>query len=101
MTHTKGPWEVGNYNVNASDRIVYSVNVTYAASPNDSISAKELRANAHLIASAPDMLFALEVSLEKIQAFAIGEDGLPIQPLWLDYVEKTITEAINKARGVI
>lgn len=92
MTHTKGPWTVGEYKANTGrveietvergidcPQFGYIIGWVLAADKND--------ANARLIAAAPDMLEALEIALEQ------GD----FQPK----VKEIIVNTINKAKGVI
>lgn len=86
--HTPGPWEVVDYNIEVTKGTTYTVN------NRGGVGAHELRANARLIAAAPDMLEALkniihELWLDDMSNFEQGqikalEDGI---------------KAINKATG--
>lgn len=84
MEHTKGPWklfekyipyEYDYFYVKTKAKCICSISFT---------KDEEQRANAHLIAAAPDLLEACKATLEAIQ----GAD---------DYLERKIKQAITKA----
>ena len=57
MNHTPGPWRTTGLNVRAGDALIcYATNHW----EDDLTPESERQANAHLIASAPDLLSALE-----------------------------------------
>ena len=58
--HTPGPWKVADYLVVTSKGTVYTFE-------NETTKAGELRANARLIAGAPETLAALEALVEVAQ----------------------------------
>ena len=62
LNHTPGPWTTGSYNVEAGP------DVTYAVHARDT-SAHTLRANARLIAAAPDLLHALKWAAEYVSLY--------------------------------
>lgn len=96
--HTPGPWQHMLHG-NCSDELapwrVYTIN-------NGEInSLPETRANAQLIAAAPEMLEALEVILhhenERIQVeVAKQKNGMPLVNVTLSRIARS---AIKKARG--
>lgn len=90
--YTKGPWSAVTYNV------VTDSGPTYLVSNKDfPVSAHELRANARLIASAPELLEALEHCIayfEKYKPKFCGvEDDRDCSPY------NDAVEAIAKATG--
>ena len=83
MKHTKGPWQITGYKNPRGKFFTYQISPTYADGMLladvwgvDHLKG-ECRANAYLIAAAPDLLDALEA----IIACATGEAGftLPMQ----------------------
>ena len=86
---TKGPWRV------VLNRMVYSVD-DFIAEVGRSIDLKADRADAHLIAAAPDMYGALEVDLDYIMTEAEKRDFDPPVPCEL---LADIEHALAKARG--
>jgi hypothetical protein len=85
-THTPGPWTVSQPSGNYIDTATGSVAaLTYGAT----------KADAHLIAAAPDLLAALETALEMLidswgdEQIAAGDDQ----------VANVIKDAITKAKG--
>jgi hypothetical protein len=78
-THTPGPWRTTGLNVRASDALIcYATNHW----EDDLTPESERQANAHLIASAPDLLSALE---RLVHPMADDED--------LDYARGIIAKA--------
>jgi hypothetical protein len=62
MKHTPGPWRTnGSFNVECNPETLYLVRNNTGGS-----KAGELRANANLIASAPDLLEALEMLIDML-----------------------------------
>ncbi len=59
MTHTKGPWIVDE-STNGVYRITNSDNEEIARSPRSGIAGQRTYSNAKVLASAPDLLEALE-----------------------------------------
>lgn len=92
MTHTKGPWNVPEYKEQSIDADSLEIAIV-------SCRRKEWRANARLIAAAPDLLSALEAMVDAVD---MGDD--------LDHaLDCTDAErcalcqaraAIDKARGI-
>ena len=77
--HTTGPWEARkNCDVMSGDRLVADCMTGWL---------REDRANAHLIAAAPEMLEALERIRDESGPFNLGE------------MRKLVESAIRKARG--
>lgn len=94
--HTPGPWTMhprfdDGAEVRALAPVAWcGVASTHGASGNQSIDAAEARANARLIAAAPDLLAALE-------DIARGDYS---DPLCMRTPEQRAREAIAKAKGV-
>jgi hypothetical protein len=80
-THTPGPWRTTGLNVRAGDALICYATNHWA---DDETPESERQANADLIASAPDLLSALE---RLVHPMADDED--------LDYAR----EIIAKAKG--
>lgn len=81
-THTPGPWRTTGLNVRAGDALICYATNHWA---DDETPESERQANADLIASAPELLDALE---RLVHPTADDDD--------LDYAR----EVIRKARGV-
>ena len=81
-THTPGPWRTTGLNVRAGDALICYASNHWA---DDETPESERQANADLIASAPDLLAALE---RLAHPMADDDD--------LDYAR----EVIAKARGI-
>jgi hypothetical protein len=98
-THTKGPWHIGQGNGEGSifcesgrTRLESGGTTLY---PICDISRgwdeEEDKANARLIASAPDLLAAARLANEELLALGVGSSGSPaLRALW---------EAIAKTEG--
>lgn len=95
-THTPGPWHI------TSESVQYH----YIHAPNNGIVAEvgkrsnvngEGKANARLIAAAPELLSALKAALPAVEYMAEGESGLPVA------VYRQVVAAIAKAdpNGVV
>lgn len=100
MTHTKGPWDIGGVNGGGLPHTVYCDDATGSAVAKCDFefvnrSKEELRANARLIAAAPDLLEALEMSL---QAYDYGHTG-PKATIRIAKFEEKASAAIAKAKG--
>ena len=90
MTHTKGPWAV----IGEADYldIVYSSGrIAMLESEDDQQSHEETKANAKLIAAAPDLLEALKGCLAMMEAETLDE-------VHSDLAE-VVRDAIAKANG--
>lgn len=85
--HTPGPWAVSPYN-NVTSRNGTIAKTEHMPGNDDS----ERYANAHLIASAPDLLHALNLLLNKLNAHGIKNKHL------VNAIEKA-ESAISKAKG--
>ena len=116
MTHTPGPWYVEgeSYNVgeaevivsgipNGGGRIVAWTANSYEADSDNETTTAEDRANARLIAAAPDLLEACEVAnrfFEQNDDFTDGE--YPIPGFILDMriaIKKARRTPLTKATG--
>lgn len=98
MKHTKGPWSVDTdtgLDVIATHKdaeLYYIVDVVADYDKTNIEGVKQRKANARLIAAAPEMLEALEYT---IQAFvALGQTDKPGTHL------RSLKELVNKAKGV-
>lgn len=95
MKHTKGPWEIGSgmYNADTND---YDVVVTSEARDICTVETffGDAQANACLIASAPNMLDALEMVSEALELVGLGGND----HAYHRRVEKAVNEAIQKAK---
>ena len=102
--HTPGPWEVYHtkkyqddgtevlyYEVGQTLDVKNSTSVAYHFWPYSKKNEIEFRANAHLIAAAPDLLEALELAKRTIEA---AHHGFSIAAQMV-----TIRAALAKARG--
>lgn len=89
-THTKGPWVVSQPSGNYIDTPTGSVAaLTYGAS----------KADAYLIASAPDILAALEAYELFTGALAIAGQMTPDAWVELDKLHHKACLALNRAKG--
>ena len=89
--HTPGPWKVAGYLVVTSNGTVYTFE-------NETTKAGELRANAHLMAAAPDCKKALEQIWDTIKQ-RCGEFQTPTRLQWMEVVDDVLTlceDALNK-----
>lgn len=93
--HTPGPWEIVSRGNGALDPLTVRVAFTSGAyvaeiRPAGSDDPTEVRANAHLISAAPDLLAACQMALRELQASG----------LWADHPNcEQIRAAITKAHG--
>ena len=97
MKHTPGPWELTTANADTYKSLNYgvkgpeingSLDFTICDMCDDGYDDETQKANAHLIAAAPDLLEALE----NIVALSEGSDRLD----WPEYIEAQ--KAIKKAK---
>jgi hypothetical protein len=108
--HTPGPWEAidkkpsarGNYCFSVEPGGEYRGDICYiqACEHIGGISNGEVVANVRLIAAAPEMLEALEVTAENIRS--LGPAGA-LSKVFAPYEEwlKVVEAAIARAKGVI
>lgn len=92
--HTPGPWSFGqdtifSGNGDKNSKVIAATNISIKYSPKRYISLKEDRANAILIAAAPDLLENLRECISVIKE---------LQYL---YSEKIGTSALNNAEAAI
>ena len=90
--HTPGPWHVGRYTPNATEMTILTKNgspVTPTWGPQFYVNSEQAKANACLIAAAPDLLEALYIAEAALEAYSGGEAS--------DL--EAIREAIAKAIG--
>lgn len=90
--HTPGPWDLHKNGVYVTAKDAFGRLIAQSFT-SDAVEEAEAKANAHLIAAAPDLLEALEALTKTVEM--LHEDGL------IDVVVKTARchAAINKARG--
>jgi hypothetical protein len=91
--HTPGPWVAVGYEglcVNALDPLAGECTLTVAAGRRGS-SLAELKANAALIAAAPDMLAALKAASFWLSEMKPGDGVYP------DEIVRVLADAIAKA----
>ena len=99
MSHTPGPWKVeradsDGANVVAIAQVAWcGTNGSWSKNEHQFISAKEAKANAHLIAAAPDLLEAL-IAAETVLTFEHG--GEPLNTRNALFLARA---AIAKAKG--
>ena len=106
MTHTPGPWKVDGSFVYALEPAKWLGNSTFqnrfwaSVQAPSSTPSDEIYANAHLIASAPDLLDALE---KLAHLHSCEQEGLlsgrPTAAQWYEAVEEA-SNAIKKAKGL-
>ena len=92
--HTPGPWKVGRYTPNATEISILTTGgapVTPAWGPKFYVNSEQAKANARLIAAAPDLLEALDAIVQRIY------DGSSISPYSAEY--RNALNAIAKATG--
>lgn len=88
MKHTPGPWLIENTKTGGT-----WINTSFAGfSICHLIGQPEIKANAALIAAAPEMLEALEVCISQIEEFSTGIDSKR-------FAIQIAKEAIAKSRG--
>ena len=103
--HSPGPWELDISKASGQWFIVNRTKYVVAfVAPNDYMALlvkldAERKANAHLIAAAPDLLAACERVLEDLEGVGWGEVQGREADAWLDETEKALRAAIAKARG--
>jgi len=88
--HTPGPWSVVELTPNTVQTPSGRISVNWNATHDDGKRLNEAEANARLIAAAPELLDALELALEIIEA--TGPGSYPV-------AEEQIRAAIAKAKG--
>lgn len=95
IKHTPGPWHYGDEHVNRREFNCFSIGngacsvAQVAVYP--AISRDEAKANARLIAAAPDLLEACQTMLRLAEGLDLGESNS-------DEVEQ-LRDAITKAQG--
>jgi len=96
--HTKGPWSQYGIAITANRKDVCWMGVP-AQYPGDSARmCKNDKANAHLIAAAPDLLAACERQLANIERWL--ETGVPAGPEESKAIYEQMKKAAEKAKGV-
>lgn len=90
--HTPGPWEIGELDMNGQ-RIVRGEHIEICTCWHHCVGSieREMEENARLIASAPDMLEALEEALEWD-----GVDDYGVEAVWANKARA----AVSKAKGI-
>ena len=110
--HTPGPWEVGGQSGNpgegleiaAKTKFIAWGSATYYEDEDEDVITAEDRANAHLIAAAPELLAALkecrEALLELARHQAFEDDAPEFNEGGVGHTACGVAiEAINKAEG--
>ncbi len=95
---THGTWNIGD-GIISSQRLAYGgkYNVLIASTENNSVSLSEGKANARLIAAAPDLLEALEDMLNGWKY--IRESHGDLYGVGWDRAQDKAVSAIARARG--
>jgi len=88
LQHTPGPWRRTGVNVRAGDALICYATNHHA---NAETSESEKLSNAHLIASAPELLAALKTAIEHIEDIYL-HDGYPA-PDFVDEFRSLIAKA--------
>jgi hypothetical protein len=97
--HTPGPWKIGGQSgnpgegeeISADGRLIAWTAATYDEDEDEDVVTEEDRANAKLIAAAPDLLAALRYAVTVMQDYDIDEH--------LSGEFEVFTDAIAKAEG--
>lgn len=92
--HTPGPWHVGRYTPNATEMTILTKNgspVTPAWGPQFYVNSEQAKANACLIAAAPDLLEALKEALDQLESW--NQESEPT------FTMRRVAHAIAKATG--
>ena len=84
--HTPGPWDFDSFALREEIRAENNPLIAIVCSVHCD-SPEQTKANAHLIAAAPDLLFALE------KVYTDMNDDMPVR------LRKVCYEAIAKAKG--
>jgi len=88
--YTPGPWRQTGVNVRAGDALICWVTDHYF---NIETSNSEKFANARLIASAPELLRALELALSWLESAQADQPE--------DWQDNRLRDAVNSARAII
>lgn len=99
--HTPGPWKIATFDGPNQYASIEAENenesVRICDIPSWPCAVYEMRANACLIASAPDLLDALQVCIDSFEKMiGISDFGSPTES---DFPLKQAREAIRKAKG--
>lgn len=84
MKHTPGPWTASEgfpsdvWHVDMEGRL-FSVVVSRSDQPETVMPVSEVKANARLMAAAPELLEALEYMLDACEAHGVSDNDFPIQ----------------------
>lgn len=92
-THTPGPWHIG---LRQAEKIIYDKTgwaVANATVYHGKEDAEQVKANARLIAAAPDMLAALQ---EVVDAY---QRHFAVMPIVWQTIDDIASAAIAKAKG--
>jgi hypothetical protein len=107
MSHTPGPWEV-RLNEWSRYEILYQSGILAGISKWDDPASpppiEQMHANARLIASAPELLAALERYVAAYPAFRMKPEGAPNSPVRIEQerlmlLEELALTAIAKAKS--
>lgn len=97
--HTPGPWKTAEFGIENHERITITSGQKTICNTGDEsrllISLEEARANAHLIAAAPEMLEAAEALLERLNHLSSNAAKHVFHKQFDD-----LANVIAKARGV-
>ena len=98
--HTPAPWKIEAFDgpqeyasIEAGNEIMELVRICDI--PSWPCAVEEMKANAHLISAAPDLLEALEAAVARVKI--ANEEGNPILSAWLP----DALSAISKAKGAV
>lgn len=96
MEHTKGPWiveEASDKRIEISSSCNFGIADVWAL--DGKIQHEEMRANAHLISAAPDLLKLARYALEYIDAIPKGVEFPTMPGFDRDWAEDVIAKATN------
>ena len=96
--HTPGPWHVGRYTPNATEMTILTKNgspVTPAWGPQFYVNSEQAKANACLIAAAPELLSALEALTKWASVSACDREPGSILDQNIEAARAAIAKATN------
>jgi len=95
--HTKAPWNATGYNVHTTGTVAFCQ--TNSSGFDGTASADEMRANARLIAAAPDMLDELQKQLTWLKHIQPQVEAPSSVMLGFEQSIKCLNAVIEKASG--